>query len=162
MVVFMAAGSFFSLEPPIAKAGPFPVWDLPRAVHVSEHGVGCIGIEEPDRIGPASYGVRDIGAPDVPRLAKKQKDMIARIERYIRPTYLRFAFVPTRFSKNQFIIFDAMPGAWDGPCINAAPGYQILNETNPNLFYQPGENPFVLRAVPGDVAPTPGPWMKSR
>jgi hypothetical protein len=39
-----------------------------------------------------------------------------------------------------------------------APGYQVLNAED--LFYEPGEAPGFVHAIPGEVAPTLGPWMQ--
>ncbi|TAM77048.1 hypothetical protein EPN44_03910 [bacterium] len=65
---------------------------------------------------------------------------------------MRFAFV----HRSEFIVFDATAG----PCFDGAPGYRVLNASPPNAFYEPGEAPGFIHAVPGEVAPTAGPWMR--
>ncbi len=131
-----------------------PGQPVPRAAKVGTFGVGCVSYEMPEKVGPPSYSTRDVGKPGVPVLTALQKSMIQRISKYYVLGNLRFAFLPSRELPDGFVVFNAD----HGPCIDAAPGYQVLN-TRTSAFYQPGENPFVLRAVPGEDAPTPGPWF---
>jgi hypothetical protein len=138
-------------------SSPTQVSSVPRAIHISQHGIGCMSYEYPNRVGPPSYSVRDIGKADVPELSRNKLNIIRRIEHYISPIYLRFTLIPDARLTDHFIVFNAT----NGPCLRAAPGYNVLNFTWSNGFYQPGENPFVVTGVPGDMAPTPGPWLRS-
>lgn len=130
---------------------------VPRAVKVGTYGMGCVSYEMPSKVGPPTYSTRDVGKPGVPVLSALQKSMIKRISKYYVLGNLRFAFLPSGQTPNGFVVFNAD----HGPCADAAPGYQVLN-TRTNAFYQPGENPFLLRAVPGEDAPTPGPWFSPK
>lgn len=71
---------------------------------------------------------------------------------------LRFAFLPlgghdrsAQRLGSEFIVFDAT----GGPCMD----FNARVYNGEDEFYEPGENPFVIIAEPGEVAPTPGPWM---
>jgi hypothetical protein len=138
-----------------SAAAQLPIFAPLGPVYVSLHGIGCRSYQHPDKVGPPSYAARDIKAKDVPRLTGDQLAVIRKIEKYVAPTYLRFAFLSLPGGR-QFIVFNAV----DGPCVDAAPGYWVMNATYPNSFYQPGQNPFAVHSIPGDIVPTPGPWMK--
>jgi hypothetical protein len=128
---------------------------------------------------PLNYSVDDIGKLGVPVLTHAQRATIARIQQRLLPTprHLRFAFVEIgvgsaarvaprgssyrillqyvdllqREYGAEFIVYDAV----GGPCLMAAPGYHVLNDTRPsrNEFYQPGENPYSTHSIPGDTHP---------
>jgi hypothetical protein len=66
------------------------------------------------------------------------------------------AALHVRANAASFIVFDAT----DGPCADSAPGYWVLNDPDSNSFYEPGESPGFVHPIPGEVAPTPGPWMR--
>ncbi len=105
----------------------------------------------PDSTGPASYQVSDISRPGVPGLTDADVLLIHRIEKYYPSNTLRFIILP----RIGLLVFDARFGM----CADFAPGYPALNRAN--TFYEPGEDPYAVHAVPGDVAPTLGPWMKT-
>jgi hypothetical protein len=86
-------------------------------------------------------------------------NQVRRIGHYVHSKTLRIAWLtPTGQSVNrQFIVFDAT----DGPCLNAALGYPVLNGSC-NEFYEPGENPYDTEAAPDCLQPSVRPWMQSR
>lgn len=128
-------------------------FSAPQVVRVSPHAIACRGYQDPSKIGPPSYAVADIGKSDVPKLSTDQRALLARVKRYVSSAALRFAFLPSRPRGGPFIIFDAK----EGPCIDAAGGYQVLNGVNE--YYDPGENPFITTAGAATMPATPGPWM---
>ena len=132
---------------------PPTVMALPTSVPVGRYGIGCRTVNAPNEIGPASYSVYDVGKTGVPSLNKKQLHIVNAIRHYLHSRTLRFAFIYRRF-----IVFDAT----QGPCFEGAAGYWIMNDPSPNMYYQPGEAPGDIHAVPADDGkPTPGPWMSS-
>jgi hypothetical protein len=122
-------------------------------VAVGKYGTGCRTYAQPQVVGEASYSVRDIGKTGVPNLTAEQRTLVRRIQHYIHSKTLRFTFL----WNGNFLVFDAT----DGPCADFAPGYWVLNDKSPNTFYEPGEAPGFVHAIPGDAAPTLGPWMRS-
>lgn len=122
-------------------------------VRVGRYGIGCRTYQAPDLVGPPSYLVRDIGREGVPTLSPGERRIARRIREYLKSPNLRFARLPDR---PRFVIFDAT----QGPCADFAGGYHVLNTSNTNLYYEPGEAPgFVHSGAAGGVVPTPGPWM---
>ncbi len=122
-------------------------------VQVGKYGIACLTVLRRTTPGETSYKVDDIGKQGVPALTRDQISMVGRIQRYIQSRTLRFTFVPMR---PLFIVFDAT----DGPCADFAPGYWVLNDPESNSFYEPGDSPGFVHPIPGEVAPTPGPWMR--
>lgn len=122
-------------------------------VQVGKYGIACLTVQQRTTPGETSYNVEDIGKQGVPALTREQISMVRRIQRYIQSRTLRFTFVRMQ---PRFIVFDAT----DGPCADFAPGYGVLNDPWSDLFYEPGDAPGFVHAVPGEVAPTPGPWMR--
>ncbi len=127
------------------------------AVRASRYGVACKSYEYPNALGPASYNVADIGKSGVPPLTEDQLRLLHRIQRYIHSKTIRFVFLG---HNHRLALFNAT----HGPCIDAAPGYWVLNSGHfPNNFYEPGDNPYIIRAgEPPGFAPTPGPWYTLR
>lgn len=123
-----------------------------REVAVGQFGIACHTYEQPGTVGETSYSVDVIGKRGVPALTREQRDVVRRIERYIHSMALRFTFL----DNGNFLVYDATMG----PCADFAPGYWVLNTEDPNTFYEPGEAPGFVHAVPGDAAPTAGPWMR--
>lgn len=126
----------------------------PKTVHTGKFGISCLTELYPSTAGPPSYSVKDVGKIGVPRLSAFQTRMIYSIEHYRPLSSLRFAILAKESKDSRFIVFEAD----DGPCLYAAPGYQVLNVYR--AFYQPGLNPFFLHGGP-DAVPTLGPWMKN-
>ena len=122
-------------------------------VAVGRYGIGCRTYQKPNIVGPPSYRANDVGRPGVPPLSQSQRRMLHSIQRYVHSRTLRFAFLDNSFSP--FVIFDAE----FGPCTGFAPGYWVMNSTSVNTYYEPGEAPGDVHAVPGEAAPTAGPWM---
>jgi hypothetical protein len=134
-----------------AYTPPAQVSVVPTSVPVGRYGIGCRTVNAPNEVGPPSYSVKDTGKPGVPALTKKEAHDIRVIERYVHSPTLRFARIFPRF-----IVFDAN----QGPCFEGAAGYWIMNDpVNDNLYYQPGEAPGDIHAVPGDGS-MPHPWLK--
>jgi hypothetical protein len=128
---------------------------ITREVRVGKHGIACVGYDDKTRVGPPTYRVADIGLVGVPRLSADQVSLVRRIEKSEPTAALRFGFVTIEGRGTIFIVYRV-----EGPiCSDAAPGYRVLNLDD--AFYEAGENPFVLHALPGDAAPTPGPWMSA-
>jgi hypothetical protein len=136
----------------------------PYVLTRSQYGVGCLGNVGPGgtpnpQPPPESYAAADIGKPGFPELAPPELDAVRRIERYVHSKTLRIAWLapPNQRVNAEFIVFDAT----DGPCLDAAPGYPVLNGSC-NEFYEPGENPYNTGAAPDCFRPSPRPWMTSR
>ncbi len=91
----------------------------------------------PSMLPPASYRVADIGKPGVPDLDPRSLATVMAIRHRVRHATLRFALLP------QLIVFDAT----DGPCIDRAGGYPVLNGA-PGAFYEPGDDPYSIKASP--------------
>ncbi len=130
----------------------------------SRYGIGCLGNVGPGNTPdpappPESYAVADIGKSGFPELAPSELDMVRRTQRYVHSKTLRIAWLasPNQRVNAEFIIFDAS----DGPCLDAALGYPVLNGFC-NEFYEPGENPYDTKAAPDCFEPSPRPWMTSR
>ena len=101
-----------------------------------------------------SYSADDIGKPGaLPDLTDSQTAIVRRIQKYVHGKTLRFAFLRTR---DPFVVFDAT----SGPCADFAPGYWVMNAPEPDTFFEPGEAPSFESMLPGEVAPTAGPWMR--
>ncbi len=122
-------------------------------VQVGKYGIACLTVQQRTTPGETSYDVENIGKQGVPALTREQISMVRPIQRYIQSRTLRFTFV---HMQPHFVVFDAT----DGPCADFAPGYWVLNDPRPDSFYEPGEAPGFVHAVPGEDAPTPGPWMR--
>jgi hypothetical protein len=95
--------------------------------------------------GPRSYLVSDMGRPGVPDLDRDEIATINQIQHYLRAKTLRFAFVGK--PSQEFIVFNAKLG----PCLEAAGGYQVLNEDCLD-FYEPGEDPWYVKSSQAVVA----------
>lgn len=122
-------------------------------VRVGEYGIACLTVRQRTVPGETSYNVEDVGKRGVPALTWEQISTVRRIQRYVHSRTLRFTFVRV---PPHFIVFDAT----DGPCADVAPGYWVLNDPEPDSFYEPGESPGFVHLIPGEIAPTPGPWMR--
>lgn len=121
-------------------------------IPVGKYGIACLTYQQRTTPSNLSYSVADIGKEGVPTLTDSQVTMIRRIQKYVHSETLRFGFT----GRGQFIVFDADAG----PCFDGAPGYWVMNDPDINSFYEPGEAPDFIHAIPGEVAPTPGPWMR--
>jgi hypothetical protein len=99
-----------------------------------------------------SYSIDELGKPGVPDLTGSEDRVLHRIERYVRPGTLRFAWVDA-WKPNDFIVFDAT----DGPCADFALGYEVLNGPC-DQFYEPGENPYATHAGPAEGVSCKRPW----
>lgn len=122
------------------------------AVPLGRYGITCNkSYECPLATGPASYLVSDLGKPGVPRPSAAQASLVRQIARYRSSRTLRFLFLNDRL-----VVFDAK----DGPCSGSANAYEVLNGA-PNLFYSPGENPYVLKSGSNDITTEPRPWGTS-
>jgi len=93
--------------------------------------------------GQYNYSISEINAPGVPKLSDEELAEIRSIQKHMTSRTLRFAVLHYQ-GKREFIVFDA----WNGPCSDAAPGYEVLNEKGQNSYYEPGENPYVTRGGP--------------
>jgi hypothetical protein len=105
------------------------------------HGIRCTAWGQHPGPGQYSYSFLELGAPDVPKLSLHEADEIKSIEKRTKSKTIRFTILQLRERLGvlrQFIIFDAV----DGPCAVGAPGYIVLNDSNGNTYYQPGENPY--------------------
>jgi len=131
----------------VSRPRPYP------EVKFGKYGIACLTVRQRTTPGETSYNVEDIGKQGVPALTPEQISMVRRIQRYIQSRTLRFTFVRMQ---PRFVVFDAT----DGPCAAFAPGYWVLNDPEPDSFYEPGEAPGFVHPIPGEVAPTPGPWMR--
>ncbi len=170
IVLAVACGSFAGcageMSHSVASASPQATDQPWQAVRVGKFGISCKSWEVPDKLGPPSYRLVDIAKNGVPALSLAALNLVGRIERYSSSPYLRFAILPPQkpsdntvngTTKARLVIFDAKPGTWPGPCINAAPGYWVMNPgRTTNVYYQPGENPF--KTFAGTWGPAPGPW----
>lgn len=125
-------------------------------------GVRCTAWRQPGSgpdpgPGVLSYRLSDIGGPGVPALTAADMADVHRVARSVRSPTLRFVVLQVQTKLGllrQFYIFDAT----SGPCYDGAPGYPILNDHDRCVgFYEPGENPYVAHAGPGDVCTTPVP-----
>ncbi len=136
----------FSLAP---SSGPSR--SAPHTVAIGHFGIGCLTAAGPE-IGPASYLVADVGRRGAPSLNASERRMVKAIREYVSSRTLRIAFLPRVI---HFMVFDAT----QGPCMDIAPGYWVMNSRAGNLFYEPGEAPGFVHAVPAGAMPTAGPWM---
>jgi len=128
----------------------------PKAeVRVGTYGVGCLTFQDGTHVSNVSYNVDDIGKPGTPALTRGETSVVERIQRYVHSKTLRFAFLET---EEPFVVFDAT----NGPCDDSAPGYWIMNDSSSGTFFEPGEAPSFVHPIPGEVAPTAGPWMRPR
>ena len=94
---------------------------------------------------PVIYRESEIGHSGAPRLTKAQHQELLRAEQVVGdPRNLHFVFLPGTF--HTFVIFNATRGV----CADWAGGYEVLND-NPShrLFYEPGEDPYSVKAAPG-------------
>ncbi len=128
-------------------------------VRVGKYGIGCKTVASRTTVGPASYNVSDIGKSGVPQLTPGRIALARRIQRYTGSRTLRFAIGPFGpWRRTAPIVFDAT----EGPCFDGAPGYLVLNDSDGNTFYEPGEAPGYIHPGPGDIRATPGPWCHHR
>ena len=72
------------------------------------------------------------------KLSAQQQEMIRRAMTKRNAATLRFVFL----TSDNMIVFYAP----EGPCSDAAGGYQVLNYTHSNLYYEPGEDPLHVHA----------------
>jgi hypothetical protein len=125
----------------------------------SRYGIGCwghvVGGHSPNPSPPPqSYLVSDMGKPGTPQLTPAERSMVDGIQRHLHSATLRVGWL----GRHSFIVFDAV----DGPCMDAAPGYPVLNYScHQNDFYQPGENPYGMGAGPTEMQCSPRPWLPS-
>jgi hypothetical protein len=124
-------------------------------VRLSQYGIGCYSYEYPNKSGPPSYSVDDIGKSGVDALSPAQVHLAMRIERFFKTKTLRFTIFDRGTKYEEFAVYDAT----QGPCPHFGINYLILNGTL-NEFYQPGENQFTTTTVPGEAhfPSTPYPW----
>lgn len=120
--------------------------ERPYVLTRSRYGTGCLGNVPPGttpsrKPPPQSYLVNDIGKLGFPALKPGEASVVRRIQRYVRSSTLRIAWVD---DGSEFIVFDAK----DGPCEVWAPGYGELNDYDDscNEYYEPGENPYRTHA----------------
>ncbi len=110
----------------------------------ADGGVRCSGYIAPGASAPQwqslpiSYPARSASHVNSLRLNVQQQKLINRALTKRNAATLRFVFL----TSDDLIVFNAP----DGPCLDAAGGYQVLNYTNANLFYEPGENPLHVYA----------------
>jgi hypothetical protein len=123
-------------------------------VRVGKYGVGCLTFQDRTHFSNVSYSVDDMGKPGTPKLTSDEVGVVRRIQKYVHSKTLRFAFLKT---EEPFVIFDAT----FGPCDDSAPGYWVMNDPSPDTFFEPGEAPAFEHPIPGEVAPTAGPWMRT-
>jgi hypothetical protein len=108
-------------------------------------GVACY-VNDQGRYGIASYSVRDVGKPRVPRLTYDDAEMLKRIRRFVKSPSLRFAYTP----KDEFLVFNAT----HGPCSE----YYVLNASC-NSGFDPVDKLTGKTAFPGPCTNTARPWM---
>jgi hypothetical protein len=105
--------------------------------------------------GPPSYLANNIG--HVAMRNATDRRTLDKIQRFVHPTTLRFAYVG-----GEFIVFDAVAG----PCEGGAPGYPLLNQGCSD-YYAPTdfESPDAegakagITGAPGGCRLAPRPWM---
>jgi hypothetical protein len=97
--------------------------------------------------GVWNYRVREAGKPGTPTLKPQEFAQLRTVERRHQSRFLRFAVLNTSQLggvAREFVVFDAT----EGPCFDGALGYEVLN-AGPNIYYEPGENPYATHPVPG-------------
>jgi hypothetical protein len=97
--------------------------------------------------GAWNYLIEEANKPGTPALTQRELAQLRAVKKRHPSRFLRFAVlnVPQLGGYfREFVIFDAT----DGPCYDGAPGYQDLN-AGPNIYYEPGENPYATHPVPG-------------
>jgi hypothetical protein len=101
------------------------------------------------KISPASYNVQDLGASGVPAVSSKDRNMLAKIMKFVRTPTLRFTYL-----RGEFLVFDAVAG----PCAAGAPGYFVLNGAC-NEYYTP---PLDINSThsSSDCFNPPRPWIE--
>jgi hypothetical protein len=137
-----------------------PYHDVPWREARSRYGIACLPPQgEPDRnLNPApppeSFAVTDMAKPGFPNLAPSEASLVRVIQRYVRSSTLRIAWLPPdRYRRRQrFIIFDAV----GGPCSTAF-AYRVLNG-GCNEMYQASVSQYATWAAPGCAKMTPPPW----
>lgn len=107
-------------------------------------GVRCSGYIAPGAPAPnwetlpVSYPAGIADHLKEPVVGKPERQMIRRATTPTNLETLRFVFL----SNDNMIVFDAP----NGPCFDAAGGYQVLNYAHANTFYEPGEDPRHVHA----------------
>jgi hypothetical protein len=114
----------------------------------SQYGVGCwghvLGGRTPNPSPPPqSYLASDTGKPGAPQLTPYERSVVDAIQGRLHSSTLRVVWLAYRF-----VVFDAV----NGPCMDAAPGYRVLNVRCPAIaYYQPGEDPYGTSSGPPEM-----------
>lgn len=144
----------------IAVTAEMTTGSAPPSAKPIRHGVRCsgyVGAEHKDLTPiPTSYQVSDAGRPGVPFLTPAEQGLLNTIKYYEHSKTLRFVFLSNKRDHHRMIVYDAS----QGPCIDNAPGYHVLNGAC-NEYYEPGENPRYTIGIPScDILPPPWPITK--
>jgi hypothetical protein len=93
----------------------------------------------PERL-PVSYPISALDKAGVPALSVANRRVVLQVAKRRKSASLRFVMI----NPNEMLVFDAA----EGPCLDTASGYRILNMMDSRLIYEPGEDPDNYHASP--------------